>query len=179
MAQLVRAVRQRRGLTLDELASATGLTKSYLSKVERGQSTPSIAAAMKVARALDVDVAQLFSDDPRAAALTIERATERTSARHHPVASGMLGKAMSPFVVRPGRQFGTHVHFDHPGQEFLFVHAGTIELKYGDDITTLHTGDCAYFDAAQPHKLRQVGDTAAEAIVVTYDEPGRKKVTGA
>ncbi|BBY64206.1 helix-turn-helix domain-containing protein [Mycolicibacterium helvum] len=174
MTQLVRAVRQRQGLTLDELALATGLTKSYLSKVERGQSTPSIAAAMKVARALDVDVAQLFSDDPTVTTLTIERATDRTATKHHPIASGMLGKAMSPFVVRPGRQFGTHVHFEHPGQEFLFVHAGTIELKYGDDVTALETGDCAYFDASQPHKLRQVGETPAEAIVVTYDEPRRR-----
>lgn len=175
MAELVRAVRQRRGLTLDELATASGLTKSYLSKIERGQSTPSIAAALKVARALDVDVAQLFSDDPAVTTCTIERAEERTAAKHHPIATGMLGKAMSPFVVRPGRQFGTHVHFDHPGQEFLFVHAGTIELKYGDEVATLRTGDCAYFDATQPHKLRQVGDTPAEAVVVTYDEPGRRR----
>jgi mannose-6-phosphate isomerase-like protein (cupin superfamily) len=160
---------------LDELAAATGLTKSYISKVERGQSTPSIAAAMKVARALDVDVAQLFSDDPTATTLTVERAADRTAAKHHPIASGMLGKAMSPFVVRPGRQFSTHVHFDHPGQEFLFVHSGTIELKYGDGVTALQTGDCAYFDASQPHRLRQVGDAPAEAIVVTYDEPRRRR----
>ena len=60
MCALLRAVRQQRGMTLEQLADATGLTKSYLSKVERQRSTPSIAVAMKLARALDVDVAQLF-----------------------------------------------------------------------------------------------------------------------
>ena len=63
MTALLRAVRRQRGLTLESLAEQTGLTKSYLSKIERRQSTPSIAVALKVARALDVDVAQLFSDE--------------------------------------------------------------------------------------------------------------------
>lgn len=161
-------------MTLDDLAGATGLTKSYLSKVERGQSMPSIAAAMKIARALDVDVAQLFSDDPTVSVLHVERAGQRTGARHHPIAAGMLGKAMSPFVVRPGRQFACHPHPTHPGQEFLFVHCGTVELSHGGSVTELKTGDCAYFDAAEPHKLRQVGDETAEVIVVAYDNPGTR-----
>ena len=52
MTALLRAVRRQRGLTLDNLAEQTGLTKSYLSNIERGQSTLSIALALKVARAL-------------------------------------------------------------------------------------------------------------------------------
>jgi transcriptional regulator with XRE-family HTH domain len=175
MTTLVRAVRQGHGLTLDELASNTGLTKSYLSKVERGHSTPSIAAAMKIASALDVDVAQLFSDDPAASAITVERASQHSGNRHHAIAAGMLGKVMSPFAVRPGRQFSTHDHASHPGQEFLFVHTGRIELNLDGEIIALDTGDCAYFDAALPHKLRQVGTDAAQVIVVTYDQPRRNR----
>ncbi|WP_006246281.1 helix-turn-helix domain-containing protein [Mycolicibacterium tusciae] len=170
-ATLVRAVRQGRGLTLDELAAVTGLTKSYLSKVERGHSTPSIAAALKIARALDADVAQLFSDDPAVSSVTVERASEHSGNRHHAIAADMLGKVMSPFVVRPGRQFSTYNHASHPGQEFLFVHAGRIELNLDGEVFGLATGDCAYFDAALPHKLRQAGTESSEVIVVTYDQP--------
>lgn len=159
-------------MTLDELAGGTGLTKSYLSKVERGQSVPSIAAALKIARALDVDVAQLFSDDAAAGTLTVERVGERGGERHHPIAAGMLGKAMTPFVVRPGRQFAAHPHPTHPGQEFVFVHAGTVELNHDGRIIELGPGDCAYFDATAPHKLRQVGNEAAEVVVVAHDIPG-------
>lgn len=158
-------------MTLDELAAATGLTKSYLSKVERQQSVPSIAAALKIARALDVDVAQLFSDDPEVGSLTVERAGDRGADRHHAVAAGMLGKAMSPFVVRPGRQFAAHPHPSHPGQEFVFVHAGSVELSHDGRVVTLDAGDCAYFDASAVHKLRQVGDEPAEVVVVAYDAP--------
>lgn len=172
---LLRVVRQQRGMTLEELASVTGLTKSYLSKVERRQSTPSIAAALKISKALDVDVAQLFSDEPEVASLTVERADDRRSERHHAIAAGMLGKAMSPFVVRPGRQFSAHTHPTHPGQEFLFIHSGTVELSHDGRIVRLEAGDCAYFDATVEHKLRQVGGAApAEAIVVTLNAPARR-----
>ncbi|QZT57413.1 helix-turn-helix domain-containing protein, partial [Mycolicibacterium austroafricanum] len=113
MSGLLRAVRQERGMTLDDLAADTGLTKSYLSKVERGQSVPSIAAALKISRALEVDVAQLFSDDPEVATISVDRAAERGADRHHAVAARMLGKEMSPFVVRPGRTFTTPVSYTH------------------------------------------------------------------
>ncbi|MUL45882.1 helix-turn-helix transcriptional regulator [Mycobacterium sp. CBMA293] len=173
MSGLLRTVRQQRGMTLDELAAGTGLTKSYLSKVERGQSVPSIAAAIKISRTLDVDVAQLFSDDPEVSTFTVERASDRGTARHHAIAAGMLGKAMSPFVVRPGRQFAAHSHPTHPGQEFVFVHSGTVELNYDGRLVELAAGDCAYFDATTQHKLRQVGDETAVVVVVTSPAPPR------
>jgi len=171
---LVRAVRQQQRMTLDELAADTGLTKSYLSKVERGHSVPSIAAALKISRALNVDVAQLFSDDPEVGTLTVERSSDRGTDRNHAIAAGMLGKAMSPFVVRPGRQFAAHPHPSHPGQEFVFVHTGSVELNHDGHTVRLDSGDCAYFDASASHKLRQVGDGPAEVVVVAYDAPGRK-----
>lgn len=74
MTALLRPVRRQRGLTLEALAAQTGLTKSYLSKIERGQSTPSIAVALKVARALDVDVGRLFSDEAAREKIAVERA---------------------------------------------------------------------------------------------------------
>lgn len=167
MSALLRSVRRQRGMTLEELAAATGLTKSYLSKVERRRSTPSIAVAMKVARVLDVDVAQLFSEDPEVATLSVDRAEDRPAGRYHAVAASMLGKAMSPFIVHPTtHEFSEHPHPAHVGQEMVFVHAGSVELQYSDQIITLDTGDCAYFDAAQPHQLRQRGSVRSEVLVV-------------
>ena len=77
MAAFLRTHRRRAGLTLEGLAEQTGLTKSYLSKVERGISTPSIAVALKIARVLDADVGQLFSDSMEGNAMTIVRAKDR------------------------------------------------------------------------------------------------------
>lgn len=174
MTALLRAVRRQRGLTLEGLAERTGLTKSYLSKIERSRSTPSIAVAIKVAQALDVDVAQLFSERRAADKIVVDRAADRGSdrQRYRAMASGMLGKTMSPFIVRPSRHTSRDARPLHDGQEFVFVHAGTVELDYGDATWTLTAGDSAYFDAAISHRIRTVGSEPAEVVVVAADPSG-------
>ena len=171
MTALLSAVRRQRGLTLEALASRTGLTKSYLSKIERRQSTPSIAVALKVAKALDVDVGRLFSDEAAQEKITVDRAGKHSGQRYRVLASGLLGKSMSPFVVRPTRGPADDPHPEHAGQEFVFVHAGTIELDYGDQTITLDIGDNAYFDASVSHKIRAVGAAPAQVVVVAHSEP--------
>ncbi|WP_278184822.1 helix-turn-helix domain-containing protein [Mycobacterium kubicae] len=170
----LRAVRRQRGLTLDMLATQTGLTKSYLSKIERGQSTPSIAVALKVARALDVDVGRLFSDETAEEKITVDRAAHRIGDRYRVLASPLLGKSMSPFVVRPTAGPADDPHPEHAGQEFVFVHQGRVELVYGDTTITLDAGDSAYFDASVSHKLRALDEQPAEVIVVAHADPGRR-----
>jgi transcriptional regulator with XRE-family HTH domain len=174
MTALLRTVRKQRGLTLEGLAEATGLTKSYLSKIERSRSTPSIATAIKVAQALDVDVAQLFSERADEDKIAVDRAADRSAdrQRYRAVASGMLGKSMSPFVVRPPGRTPHDTHPLHSGQEFIFVHAGTVELEYGDETWTLAAGDSAYFDASISHRIRTVGSGPAEVVVVAAEETG-------
>lgn len=167
---LVRAVRRQRSLTLEGLAGQTGLTKSYLSKIERGQATPSVAAAMKVARALDVDVAQLFSDQAAHDTISVDRAVD--SGRYRALATTLLGKSMSPFVVRPTARTAADPHPEHAGQEFVFVHAGTVAFSYGEQTWELSAGDSAYFDASVSHKFRAVGAAPAEVVVVAAHEPG-------
>lgn len=172
MTALLRAVRRQRGLTLEQLAEQSGLTKSYLSKIERRQSTPSIAVALRVARALDVDVGRLFSDDAAEEKITVDRAPRGAdSGRYRVLASSLLGKSMSPFVVRPTEDPADDPHPEHAGQEFVFVHAGRVELEYGDQTVALGPGDSAYFDASVSHKIRAVGAKRAEVVVVAQDDP--------
>ncbi|MEB4210523.1 helix-turn-helix domain-containing protein [Mycobacterium sp. 94-17] len=170
MTALLRAVRKQRGLTLEALARQTGLTKSYLSKIERECSTPSIAVALKVASALDVDVGRLFSEDAAQEKITVEQATgDAGGERYRALASSLLGKTMAPFVIRPTRHPVEGPHPAHAGQEFMFVHAGTVELDYGDQTFTLVPGDSAYFDASVSHTIRAVGAERAEVVVVAAE----------
>jgi transcriptional regulator with XRE-family HTH domain len=177
MTGLLRAVRKQRGLTLAILAEQTGLTKSYLSKIERQQSTPSIAVALKVARALDVDVAQLFSDKSADESIVVDRADNPSGDGGHYrlLAPNLLGKAMSPCIVRLPDGADDPIPA-HPGQEFVYVHAGTVELDYGDHIVTLAAGDSAYFDASVSYHLRAVDAARAEVVVVAYIDPGAAHV---
>mgnify|MGYP002040807840 CR=1 FL=1 len=63
MSIRLKLLRKKLGVTLEALAEKSGMTKSYLSKVERGLNTPSIAAALKLAKALNVKVEELFAED--------------------------------------------------------------------------------------------------------------------
>ncbi|WP_190814556.1 helix-turn-helix domain-containing protein [Saccharopolyspora pogona] len=166
MASLVRALRRERGLTLEELGGLTGLTKSYLSKVERELSTPSIAVALKIAEALDVDVSRLFVGETGRSAITIDRIGDRQAgARLQPLGADMLGKVMSPFVLRPTAEFVKHEP-THTGQEFIFVHSGTIELHYDGEEFELETGESAYLDATRAHRLRSTSESEAQVVIV-------------
>ncbi|NKT45788.1 helix-turn-helix domain-containing protein [Rhodococcus hoagii] len=178
MAALLRSHRRRAGLTLEALAEDTGLTKSYLSKVERGISTPSIAVALKIARALDADVSQLFSDMPDNSVMAIERHAERAqvdadddSAVYDAIATRMIGKAMQPFIVHPTTQPRSD-YMEHPGEEFVFVKEGTVEVSIPNQVITLDAGDSLYFDANTPHRVRSVSPTRAVLVVVVHDGNG-------
>ena len=60
----IRAIRQARRLTLRDVAERSGVTESFLSQVERDVTSPSIATVQRIARALDVSIAQLFAEEP-------------------------------------------------------------------------------------------------------------------
>ncbi|MEG0885671.1 MAG: helix-turn-helix transcriptional regulator, partial [Janthinobacterium sp.] len=112
MAMRLKLLRKHKGWTLEQLAEKSGLTKSYLSKVERGLSVPSIAVALKLSQAMQVDVEQLFSDSHRQAAVTITRAGDPGGAGAMPplphfasIAAGVAPKKMLPFMVYPAPDF--------------------------------------------------------------------------
>ncbi len=180
MAALLRSHRRRAGLTLEALAEGTGLTKSYLSKVERGISTPSIAVALKIARALDADVSQLFSDSPDNSMMTVERRGERAqvderdgSAVYDAVATRMIGKSMQPFIVHPTTQPGSD-YMEHPGEEFILVKEGTVEVSIPDQVITLDEGDSLYFDANTPPS-RPIGVAVTGRADCGRPRPGRRQ----
>ncbi|ALR10856.1 helix-turn-helix domain-containing protein [Mycobacteroides saopaulense] len=166
MASLVRALRRERGLTLEELGGRTGLTKSYLSKVEREHSTPSVSVAMRIAAALDVDVSRLFTNDAHESRVVVDRGVDvGDDSRFHALSTEMLGKIMTPFLASPSTEFAEHKS-SHEGQEFVFVHRGSIELQCEDVSYVLDEGDSAYLDATRTHRIRRTSRTPALVIIV-------------
>ncbi|WBS05138.1 XRE family transcriptional regulator [Pseudoduganella sp. SL102] len=174
MTLRLKLLRKQKSWSLEELAERAELTKSYLSKVERGLSVPSIAVAIKLARALEVDIEQLISNSHAANDITVTRASERTSLgnqhadRHEvqSIASGAVSKRMLPFVVFPPREFTTSAFKEHEGEELLFVHKGRIEVAFPTHTVELAAGDSLYFNALIPHRTRSIGEEQAEVLVV-------------
>jgi transcriptional regulator with XRE-family HTH domain len=175
LASRIAFLRRRRGMTLDQLAEAAGLTKSYISKVERGLSVPSISTALKIAGTFDLSVGQLLGETQYDDAISIVRRDERPSFMRGGSASGydyeMLApskrfKTMEPFIMRPPLKFQDDRRFEHGGQEMIYVLSGAIELSFGDQSYKLNSGDCVYFDSHVPHRSRSLNGKVAQALVV-------------
>lgn len=178
MINRVRLLRKERLMTLEALAERSGVTKSYLSKVERGQSVPSIAVCASLAKALEVPLDSLFAEADELGEVTVTRAAERRpltspdepGTRYEGLALDAGTKNMTPFMLHPPLGDGPLPFRDHPGEEFVFVHQGRAELILPDRTIPLDPGDCAYFKATTPHKLRSLGpERAAVLLLVTTD----------
>jgi transcriptional regulator with XRE-family HTH domain len=164
--------RQARSLTLDKLAQLSGLTRGYLSLVERGLKTPSIAALVRIAAALDMNMAQLFDQNAAPAPqYSLYRAGSERTPKHEngrlwlaPLAAARSGKIMEPFILQP--PFKPATRATHAGEEMLYVLSGEVGINLGGEEILLQAGDCLYFSSETHHEVRSVGGKTAEALVV-------------
>jgi transcriptional regulator with XRE-family HTH domain len=174
MSIRLKLLRKKLGITLEVLADKAGMTKSYLSKVERGLNTPSIATALKLARALNVNVEELFADDPSGEArYSLVRGTERQAlvgsgeGPGYAVLTSQIGlRSLLPFMIQPPSEFSDPTFKAHEGEEFLFVHQGQVEVDFMTERLLLEQGDALHFNAQTPHRLRSVGPQQAQLLVV-------------
>ena len=170
-------LRVQSGMTLEQLATDTGLTRSYLSKLERGLSSPSIGSAIKIAEALGTTLDQFYGQPDDNDPVTIVRAKNGKAGVTDNYLSLVAGlsdeRSMRAFIVRPTKT-AKHgrIMSHHEGEEILFVLTGKIELVIGKRKEVLSPGDCGQFDSTMPHKLTQMTADAASALVVIAKEVG-------
>lgn len=171
----IRELRTAQGLTLDRLASLSELTRGYISLVERGLKVPSLAALLRMAKALDVNVASFFDPNlPHAPRYTLVRQSDRRDADDHGIgvvalATGRTRKMMEPFLLSPPLKSAPRA--SHAGEEMLFVISGKIGIKLDGDDLILSKGDCLYFSGETPHEVRSLGRQKAEVLVVVAQVP--------
>jgi transcriptional regulator with XRE-family HTH domain len=171
----IRFFRKQRNMTLDHLSGLSNLTKSFVSKIERGISVPSISTAMKLAESFNITVGQLLGEDNHEGAISIVRKSERRSFMRAGSSSGydyeMLAgskkfKSMEPYIMQPPLKFQDKRLFKHVGEEFMFVLSGSIEVELSGKNFRLNSGDVLYFDSHLPHRTRSLGNKYAKVLVV-------------
>lgn len=174
MSLKLKLLRLQAGLTLEELARATDLTKSYVSKLERGLSTPSIGAGLKLARVLGVTAEELFSEALDDDSVVVRRAPNRRDASPQPprvITGALQSHKMVAFVVTPGDQaVRDHPMSHHRGEEFLYVLKGSVSFRLARRVETLHAGDSVHFNASIPHKITSIGERPALVLLVVAQE---------
>jgi len=179
LGQKLRHLRLRKKIGLVDLGKHTGLSASMISQLENGKLVPTLPTLARIAMVFDVGLDHFFADRKHRSLFSVIRAGERMrfpdradspnpawffECLAFSTQEKSLQAYLTVFEPRPTEDVADHVH---EGAEFIFVMEGELGVHYSDEETVLKVGDSVYFDAANPHGYRSVGDGQARAIVIT------------
>ncbi len=178
LGERLRALRQARGMTLQQLADAANCSRSFLSMLERGQTDVSSTLLQRVAAAFHLSAADLLPDERRADFLKIvrrgeaPRTVELSPGIQVEVLFNSLLQKIQPVLLTLEPATEHRNDTGHAGEEFVYVLEGEIQLSVHDAPTrTLRSGDSAYYPCALPHRLGNAGK--ATARILTMSTPPR------
>lgn len=169
----VRTLRQAAGLSAVELATRTGLSNAMLSRIERGNVSPSLDTLSKIAVALNIPVGRLFASVESRSDCSIVRAGKGIVVKRFGTRSDqeyqLLGNLLSghlfvePYLITIIAPIKEKAAFQHTGVEFIHVISGSMVYKYGESTLTLSQGDSMLFDCNGTH-----GPQEAVGLPVRY-----------
>jgi len=162
----LRRLRVKRGLSLERMAKASGVSRAMLGQIELGHSTPTINVVWKIARALDVSFATLITEHTATSTALVLRNRAKLLTSHD---GSFTSRALFPFDEPRNVEFyelnltanAVEDADPHPigTTENLVVTSGTLELTVGKVRHHLDTGDAIFFEADVPHSYRNPGST--------------------
>jgi transcriptional regulator with XRE-family HTH domain len=173
----LREQRRRLNLTLEEVAGRIGVTKGFLSEVERDRASPSVATLMRLREALSLSVASLFiSSQPR-----LVRATERQQIFLGGTNIGyslLSGKDTHRMTVvwgrlAPGAKSGSDMHTLSADEELIFVLSGSFEITLDGATHVLKAGDAFTFDPRRPHRYENPSKSTPMVAICVIAPPPR------
>jgi len=193
MGDTIRSFRKSQGRTIQELSSSTGLSAAFISRMERGEINPSIASIMKIARALHINMADLFQEAGAPETATPGKTGGETGGesshadtlevvhqeqRRQLVSPGLNFSEflLTPSIRNVGIEFIYHVsepgatsgeeYYSHSGEECILVLKGELSLWVEEQELCLKAGDSVHFRSDRPHHWENRGRTAVEAVWV-------------
>ncbi len=179
VAERIRELREITGLTVEDMASRTGLSVDEYIACEAGERTISVAFLYHCALNFGVDMSDLLegrSAKLRSYALTRKGEGQKIEEAHHMIgynlAADFRNRIALPLYMelayRPGAEYEDIALTTHEGQECDIVIRGTMRIQIGSKTEILHAGDCIYYDSSTPHGMIAVDgeDCAFYAIVL-------------
>ena len=169
-AQLRRA-RTEQNLSLNDAASAIGISPGFLSGLERSQTSASVGTLRKLARFYSINVLDLFQPSETNPYLVRPNDRKKLTAgrgvRMELLAWG--NTIMEPHLFRIAPKRGSGESYSHNGEEFLHVLKGELHISLGSQLYRLKTGDSLYFDSSTPHEWHNPGKR--ETVVLWINTP--------
>jgi transcriptional regulator with XRE-family HTH domain len=181
IGERIKRLRLKKSMGLVELGKHSGLSASFLSQLETGRVVPTLRNLSRIAMVFSKDLSYFFENEPQSI-FRVHRRKERVRMPQTGVESptyffeslGYLvpDRHMDPYFAEfmpLTKDMAPKAHM-HAGSEFLYVLEGELELRHGDQATTLEGGDAVYFDASTPHSYQCAGKKPVGAIIVTMHQ---------
>lgn len=166
----IKRLRKANGLTLEELANRSELTKGFLSQLERDLTSPSVATLEDILEALGTNLQEFFSEKP-AEQIAFKKDDFFINEQDDYIISYIIPNAqkneMEPILIELEKGKQSMTIEPHEGQEFGYVIQGKIKLIYGDNEFVLKKGETFYLKGLAAHYLFNPGETKAKVIWVS------------
>jgi len=176
----VKTYRERKKMTVEDLAEKTGLAAQFIQAVEDEGASPALGPLVKLSRALGTRLGTFTDDelteDPcivRVAQRTPEHAVQASGEKsaamtYHHLGQGKGDRHMEPFFIRLESEGSEPALSSHEGEEFIVVVSGEVVLRYGQETHVLGPGDSMYYNSVVPHHVGAAGQSPAEIYAVVY-----------
>ena len=173
IGEKLKGLRQRRGLTQEELADRCELSKGFISQVERNLASPSIATLTDLLECLGSTLKEFFSDDGKEqtvytrADMFVKEDPDTLHGRITWLVPNAQKNSMEPILVELGAGGETEEFKPHEGEEFGYVLAGNIKIILGDRVIRARRDDSFYFRPTAPHRIVNAGKSVCRVIWVS------------
>jgi transcriptional regulator with XRE-family HTH domain len=172
VGQRLRAIRLLRRLTLREVADAAGVSESFVSQLERGRSSASVATLQRLAAAVGIEISDLFADEAQSGPRVLRHQERQLLEWGHlgrkalltPKPFHSLEVVAAAFDV--GGSTGDEPYTHGDSEELLLVLAGRVHLQLGSELLDLSKGDSVNYRSSTPHRVSNRGDEPAEVLFV-------------
>jgi len=174
IGERIRNLRQLSNLTQEELAERAGLTKGFISQVERDLTSISLDSLIQILGALDEDISEFFRDSTGEEKI-VYRENDRVVIekdkiqRFELLVPGSTNRRLEPILLTLRKGQLTPKERPHEGEEFGYVLRGRVILRFGKEVLKLKTGECFYLSAEKEHWLQNTGSN--EAIILWISSP--------
>ena len=172
IGEKIKDLRNRNGLTQQELADRAELTKGYISQLERGQVAPSVVTLLDLIECLGTTPSEFFREtEEEHVVYSEEDVLPRRSMKRETVSSGSFPMhsriRWNLFLWCCSRKEALAEDKPHEGEEFGYVISGHIQLRLGDNVYMVKAGESFYFSANKKHSIANTGAIRAKLIWVS------------
>ena len=171
IGERIRSLREMSNLTQEELAERAGLTKGFISQIERDLTSISLDSLAQILEALDENISDFFREASQEKIVYQEKdrvpIEKEKIEKFELLIPGSTNRRLEPILLTLRKGQATPKERPHDGEEFGYVFQGRVSLRFGREVLKLKKGECFYFSAEKEHWLQNTSSRIAAILWIT------------